>query len=39
MAPQGKDRGHRAAWLFEGWVFTLVLSQTLGMAVGEAQIA
>lgn len=35
---QGEDRGHRAAWVFEDWVLTLVLSQTLDMVVGEAQI-
>lgn len=37
VAPQGKDRGHRAAWVFEGWVFILVLPQTLGMTVGKSQ--
>lgn len=35
----GEGQGNRAAWVFEGWVFILVLSQTLGMAVGKSQIA
>lgn len=35
----GEGQGNRAAWVFEGWVFILVLSQTLSMAVGKSQIA
>lgn len=31
---QGEDRGHRAAWVFEDWVLTLVLSQDSGYGCG-----
>lgn len=38
VAPQGKDRGHRASWGLEGWVLILVLPRILGMAMGKSQV-
>lgn len=38
MAPQGKDRGHRASQALQGWVLILALPRTLGMAIGKSQV-
>lgn len=38
VAPQGKDRDHRASRGLEDWVLVLVLPQTLAMAMGKSQV-